>query len=107
MFKSLSKLRRIYDTYDSNIAALNTRIDALEKIIRERTETSLSVNYNGNYLIAVGAYKGKGYVETYRMDKQDFNSLILQLKEMQRYSTIRTIDAPPQMRAVYEFAIKE
>ena len=96
----------VVNNYARHNALLHQRIDALEKILRERTEMNVDVSVDGRCrVILIGNFKGSGYIQDYQVSANDFGQLVDQLRHMQRYASARTIDCPPQFRATFERAI--
>lgn len=82
------------------------RIDDLENVLRERTDIHVDIGYSkrrvGANVIVVGRYRNCDYVQTYALSADDFAAVINQLKQMERYGTVRTFDAPLGVSAVFE-----
>jgi len=122
MVKWFKKLLRIVKNYDAdNVlaytktdtklrelrASLHARIKTNEQFIRERTDVSADIHCREgahNTIIVVGRYRNRDYVEVFSV-QDDLSGFISQLRDMQRYATIRHVDAPPSMRAFIDHAI--
>lgn len=102
MFVWLKKLKSIVARHQDEVKYLHHRITELEKIIKERTDIAVDVNYSGrNTIIVMGQYKNAGYVQTYAINTEDLYHLIKQLESMEKYGKVRTIDAPPSFRGAF------
>lgn len=55
-------------------------------------------------VIVVGHYGRKDYINTFRVESDDFQSLIEQLRAMSRNGRKGRVDAPPAMKAMFERA---
>jgi hypothetical protein len=78
-------------------------IAELRRIIRDRTDVSADIHFrNASYIIAVGTFRGRDYVQVFRMGDGDFKFVVEQLRGMNRHAKIRFIDAPPEFRAVID-----
>lgn len=117
MIKFIKKLRYIVANFDSlmdeaqRTASLastyarqaDTRSRAAQAMIKERTEVSASLSctaHGRNSIIVIGRYKKADYVQTYSVDSRDFESLIQQLRSMDRYGTVNKLEAVPELRAI-------
>jgi hypothetical protein len=108
MLNWLKKLRRIVADYDRDLESLAAAVkaeraqrQALETILRERTDIAVDVGFKSpSHVIVVGRYKDQDFVQTYSIATPDLAALIDQLKAMERYGVVRQIDAPPQFRGV-------
>lgn len=102
MFAWFKKLKSIVLRHQDDVNYLHNRISELEKIIRERTDVAVDVNYSGhNHIIVVGQYKNTGYIQTYAINTDDLYHLIKQLEGMEKYGKVRVIDAPPTFNATF------
>ena len=95
-------------TYQSAVnKAQAERIATLERVIRERTDLHVDVQYKGfSRVIVVGRFRGADYVEVYSLHERDMEHMIRQLREMEKFGTIRHVDAPFQMHAVVKERLK-
>ena len=102
MFTWFKKLRSIVARHQDEVKYLHHRISELEKIIKERTDVAVDVNYSGhNHIIVIGRYKNAGYVQTFTVGTKDLGNLIERLKDMEKFGIVRTIDAPPSFRGIF------
>jgi hypothetical protein len=102
MFAWLNKLRSIVTRHQDEVNFLHHRIDVLEKIIKERTDIAADIHFSGkNHIIVIGQYKNTGYVQTYSVNTEDLHQLIQQLKHMEQFGVVRTVDAPPTFRGAF------
>ena len=118
MFSWINKLKTIVANYDMEMFTfnvrlnesnrlLNVRIQELEKVIKERTNISVDVNFkNTNHVIVTGRYKNIDYIQTFDVKSEDFCDLIDYMKSLERYGSVKRIDALPKMRAVFEREFK-
>jgi len=119
MLQTIKKLRWIakiwddfYNTKDNyaqtRINTANRRIYELEKLIKDRTTIAVDVNYREpNTIIVIGSYNNRDYIQTFRVDKNDINYLIEELKKMEHYGTVRRIDAPAGIKFVIESELRK
>jgi hypothetical protein len=102
MFAWFKKLKSIVARHQDEVKYLHHRITELEKIIKERTDIAVDVNFSGrNHVIVVGQYKNKGYIQTYALNTTDFHFMNKQLEEMEKYGNVRTMDVPPTFHATF------
>lgn len=109
MIQWIKTLRQIVAGYakdrarhEAQLQALRTRIDDLEAVLRHRTTLGVDVQHRGeNHVIAMGRLNGVDYVQTFSVHAEDFHGLIEQLRHLRKYGTVRFVDAPPPMRAVF------
>lgn len=93
----------IIKNYHKDIRDICSRINAAEKLIRERTDIHTSMDTRGGcYVIVVGSYKNSDYIQTFNMPSNDFSCLIEELMRQRRYGKTRTIDAPPNFCAAFK-----
>lgn len=103
------KLMEIVGDYDAKHRRLFDRILAAEKVIKDRTNISTDIRYHGpdrNQIIVTGRYNNADYVQLYTIDDHSLGSLVGRLKEMERYGVLDKVDAPYQMKAVFEREMK-
>ena len=85
----------------SQMKSLQAQILNLEKIIKDRTDLHVDYYDRGcSKIIAIGHYKNRDYIQTFSVDQNDFHGLIERLRDMERYGTVRQIDAMPTFKAV-------
>ena len=88
---------------EDSVTALNRRLDYLDKLVRERTDIAVDVNFKEpNYVIVVGRYRKVDYIQTYSLDNADFTQLIDHLQRIEKHGQLRRLDAPPQILAVFK-----
>lgn len=103
MLKWLKKLKSIIATHDADILNTRAQIAEIRNIMIERTNIAVDLRFRGaNHVIVIGRYKNADYIQTYTMDTPEIGTLIDQLRHMERYGSVRRIDAPPNFRAVIE-----
>lgn len=101
--KWIKKLLRIVRDYDNDLARIKTSMATLDRIVRDRTDIAADVHVRGhNHIIVVGRYKNRDYVQAFTVLGDDLPHLIETLKQMERHGVVRTLDAPPQFKAVFE-----
>jgi len=91
-------------TLQSRVRRLESDLADLTQIIKERTTLAVDVGFRGdpNIIIAVGRFQGQDYVQTFSLEGDaDMHEIISRLKQMEKYATVRRVDAPPQMRAAF------
>ena len=101
MLKWLKRLQAIVANYDTDMRNTHKQIAQLDKVIHDRTDIAVDIRLNSSYVIVAGHYKNTDYVQTFRLDTQDFADLIDRLKHLEKHGTIRRIDAPPLFRAAF------
>ena len=103
MFKWIKELRFIVRNYRKHQTWLENELAQTNKVIRDRTDIHADIHYKSeNQIVVIGRYRGRDYVQTYSVNGDDFRALVEQLRDMQKYGHIGRIDAPPQMRAVFD-----
>lgn len=103
MLKWLKKLKAIVAGYDTDLRNAHTRIAELEKLVKDRTNIAVDVGFRrASHVIVIGRYRNADYVQTFEMDTPSLGGLIEQLRERERYGSVKRVDAPPQFRAVFE-----
>lgn len=95
-------------TLERNLTALHARANHLDKLVKDRTDLAVDVNFNEpNYVIVIGRYQKVDYIQTYSLGNTDFSQLVDHLKGMRKHGQIRRVDAPPQFRAVFERSVRD
>lgn len=95
-------MRKIVRTHDATISELRCRMIKLDTVLRDRTDVAVDVRLREpNYVIVVGRYKNVDYIQTYSVASDELCDLVGMLKKMERHARVRVVDAPPQMRAVF------
>lgn len=100
MIMWFKKLTSIVANYDNDKNRLNSDMKALEKLMKDRTDIAVDIGLRESHVIVVGKYKNTDYVQTYIFRNQDFIQIVEYIKRMERYATVRQIDAHPQIRAI-------
>jgi hypothetical protein len=97
-------IRAVSSQHHVDVIALNARIDQLDKLVKDRTDIAVDFGYmwDSSHVIVLGRYRNRDYVQTYRLDHQEFVQLIDRLRAMERHGVVRRLDAPPAVRAVFE-----
>ena len=75
--------------YITSIAKLRTDID---KQFNIDLDIDIKPNINANVIIT-GIYRGEEYIKLYELKPRDFNDLVEQLKNREKFGEIRNIDA--------------
>lgn len=104
-FKKLFQIVRFYDIdLNENIRKyelLKREHDELVSIIKERTSIGVDVGYKGgSYVILMGHYRGRDYIQSHRVNSDDFIGLIQQLKQMEKYGEVCYVDEIPNVLSV-------
>lgn len=103
MFKRLRLIWRNLLGFQGSMYVLHRRIDELERLVRERTDVVVDAHYHDqSYIVVMGHYKNRDYVQTFHVPGGDFEALIDRMKDMTKFGIIRKVDCPPLMRAVFE-----
>lgn len=103
MIAWLKKLITVVRNYDHDLKVANDRITELEKLIRLRTDIAVNAGYDGrNYIVAVGRYRNHDYVEIFQTHAKELEGLIDHLRAQAKHGIVRTVDAPPPMRAAFD-----
>jgi Tfp pilus assembly PilM family ATPase len=108
MLKWIKKLCQIVANYDHDMNKMKSVVfkiqfdmSDLDKLIKERTDIAVDIGFESSHVIIVGRYKKNDYVQTYKIGDQDLHEIIQHLKQLERHGTIRQIDSPPPMRAIF------
>lgn len=126
MISFIKKVIRIYREFDQLSAAvheqqiamsrlesstirwtnsLKCELDETKDFIRKATTVNADIPYHSKdsgTIIVMGEYRGKAYIESYRVGKGDFNHWVDELRQMRKYGRIDVLDAPPVFRAIIE-----
>lgn len=97
MFSWFKKLFRIVANYDSDAARIHNALSTHQYQLRHATDlikahTNIAVDvgfHDAHHVIVVGRYRGQDYVNSFSIKESNFGHLIQQLKEMERYGTVR------------------
>jgi hypothetical protein len=112
MVEWLRSLRYVVANHAKDNSRLVSRMNSLERVLRERTDIAVDVGSPvrdslGSHVIVIGRYNRQHYVQTYTIKEEDLVHLVHQLREMERYGRVMTIDAPPVVRAAFRNAMEE
>ena len=110
MIKWFKKLRRIVASYDEDILSIKrTTNDAVARsqeavqVIKDRTDIHADIHYKSNsQVIVCGRYRNKDYVQVYNIRHDDLAGLIDKLRHMEKYGHMARVDAPPDIKAVFD-----
>ena len=87
----------------TRINSTNREVLELRKIIQARTTVNLDFYpHSENYIIVVGHYRSKDYIETFKIGTKDIGEVIDLLRQMKQYGHIDIVDGPPNFKAVIE-----
>lgn len=109
-FRRLRALWHIAKTYEQDKAALlaaaRQEIAAVDKLIRDRTTLHADISMTGrdpSFVILVGRYRNRDYVQTFYLPDEDFGGLVAQCVHMSRkLGRWGRLDAPPMFTAAFE-----
>jgi 23S rRNA A2030 N6-methylase RlmJ len=106
-FKELFLIVKTFKTqlenFERRTHMLHSDIEECRKIIKDRTDLHADIHYkSSSCIIAVGRYRNRDYVQVFNLRDEDFKGMIERFREMERYGHMARIDAPPQMKAVFE-----
>lgn len=92
--------------YRTSIAKLRTDID---KQFNIDLDIDIKPNINAN-VIVTGIYRGEQYIKLYELNPRDFNDLVEQLKNREKFGEIRNIDAiksfsKKELKARFNYAL--
>lgn len=105
LIKWFKRLLCVVRTYNKDRYKQWERIKALEQIIADRTELNVDMSpsmCNQNHVIVVGRYRNMDYIEVFTIAPGEFEHIICTLRHMERFGTVRRIDAPIAFRAIIE-----
>lgn len=107
MQQSISKIEHNRDIaiLKSEIREYVSRIKYSEDLIRERTDIAVDISpsrHDPTYVVLIGRYKNRDYVQAFAIRNDDLSNLIEQFKCMETYGELRKCDSPPAFRAVLE-----
>lgn len=89
----------------NRVFAQSSRMDALDKLIRERTEIAVDaavVPQDTSYVITVGKYRNADYVQVFSIQGGEFYALVEQLKALRRHGVLKYADGPVLIKAAVE-----
>lgn len=115
----IAELRVIVYSWRSNVMQTQGKIDRMhaeienlklqQKALRDlmRANTALGIDISpsardASWVITVGRYKGRDYVQTFVMRDREFTELVTICKDMERHALLQRVDAPPEFRYVIE-----
>jgi hypothetical protein len=100
IFDWFHRLRYVVRSYVTDMRELRTRMNELNKLVRDRTDIAVDVRFREpNYVIVIGRYGKTDYVQTYSVRSDDLGYLIDMLTKMQRHAQVRIVDGPPEVKA--------
>ena len=97
----IKKLRYIVANYDRDHSWFNARMNEATALIKERTDIHADVAFHAkgqSQIIMIGRYARNDYIQIFTVGEGDFNYLVTQMREMQRYGTIKKVDCAASMR---------
>lgn len=100
--------RSVRATYNLTLAELHhtkTRVAELERQLKRCTTLGADIGCDpreGNWVILVGRYHNRDYVETFALNGSNFHELVQQVQHLARHAGVTRIDAPPGIKAVVE-----
>ena len=91
-----------------NIHRIGREVREAVKIIKDRTDIHVDAHcMTPSTIITIGKFKKRTYFQCYNMHDRTFEALVCQLKDMQKYGNIHTIDAPMAMEQVFKYELQE
>ena len=102
--KLYGDIKDIVGVYHRDQSWFMERLVQAENIIKDRTDIHVDINTHSptpNTIIVIGKYKSGDYIQTYNVRNDDMTHLITILKDMERYGTVRTVDAIPSIRGFF------
>lgn len=81
----------------------NARIDALQRLVLDRTTVHMDVSASPrdkNVVILVGRYDRRDYIRCYSFSSERFEDMVRQMHLAARDGVVGRIDAPPAFEAV-------
>jgi len=109
-FRRLHTLWQIAKTYEQDKAALlsgvRRELRTVEDLVRDRTTLHADISMTGrdpSFVILVGRYRNRDYVQTFYLPSADFGGLVDQCIHMSRkLGRWGRLDAPPVFHAEKE-----
>lgn len=110
LFRRLHTLWQIAKTYEQDKAALlsgvRRELRTVEDLVRDRTTLHADISMTGrdpSFVILVGRYRSRDYVQTFHLPSEDFGGLVDQCVHMSRkLGRWGRLDAPPVFHAAFE-----
>lgn len=110
LFRRLHTLWQIAKTYEQDKAALlsgvRRELRTVEDLVRDRTTLHADISMTGrdpSFVILVGRYRNRDYVQTFYLPSADFGGLVDQCIHMSRkLGRWGRLDAPPVFHAAFE-----
>ena len=117
MIKWFKKLFYIVEHFDDIVASMDElgrdqvrvkwHVDEAVQTIKDRTTLHADVSHSRrdshmNQIIMIGRYRNRDYIQTYQVQPDDFEGLVRQCIEMQKYAYLSKIDAPYGMKEIIE-----
>ena len=109
-FRRICTLWQIAKTYEQDKITLRANVrqelQAMDKLIRDRTTLHADISMTGrdpSFVILVGRYRNRDYVQTFYLPSEDFGGLVDQCVHMSRkLGRWGRLDAPPIFHAAFE-----
>jgi len=117
-FKKLLYIVKHFDdinsSIDNSLVELRARQSSVEycvtdavQTIKDRTTLHADVspyhrNGNMSQIILIGRYRNRDFIQTFEVLPDDFNGLVHQCIDMQKYAHMGRIDAVPMMKEIIE-----
>jgi len=118
MFETIKTLLFLAKNYNTLIEAehhyamhrinsTNRALEDMQKVIQE--QTTINLDYyptSDNYIIVMGHYKEREYIETFNVGSKNMNDIIDFIRELQQYGHLRIVDGPPVFKAVLDKSLE-
>ena len=113
-FKKLFHIVKHFDDIAASVDALGRdhirvrrQVNDAVQTIKDRTTLHADVSHyrrdsHMNQIILIGRYRNRDYIQTYQVQPDDFEGLVRQCIEMQKYAYLSKIDAPYGMKEIIE-----
>ena len=93
-------LQQIRDIQDLRVKHIKIGVESLLRKFKEDIDKQFNIdldvhhkpNYHSN-VIVTGIYRNEEYIKIYSLKPRDFNDLVEQLKNREKFGEIRSIDA--------------
>ena len=103
--KDLQGLHESFVPVEAQAQAAFAAAKNAEALIRDRTTIHADIGLHkdaANFVIVVGNYKGRAYIQCYGMAPSTFGDVVGQLRAMKQEGHLGIIDAPPPFKAVID-----
>lgn len=106
-FKELRYIVRNYSSEVRRLRAAENEVARVKQVIIDHTEIAADIAYHprgGSFVLVVGRYKNREYIQTFSIDDYELNFLVDQLVRMERsmLAKVTKMDAPPIFKAIFE-----